>query len=260
MSIVPPFLVVAMAGFASVLAGQSGSGALAPPPAAEPQPTANLTPEMLGDILMVRKRYQDAIDVYHASASRDPVLWNKTGIAYNQLPNQLDQARKAYQQAIKLRPNYVEAINNLGTVYYAKKSYRRAISYYQKAINLAPQDPRSASFYLNLGIAFFARKQYEQCAAANQMALNLDPDVFERRGNFGATLENRDIGERARYHYFMAKMYAKAGRNDLSLQYLRKALEEGFKEKDKLMKDPEFAAMRETPEFKELLAVEPRVL
>jgi hypothetical protein len=58
----------------------------------------------------------------------------------------------------------------------------------------------------------------------------------------------------------MAKMYAKAGRNDLALQYLRKALEEGFKEKDKLKKDPEFAGMRDTPEFKELLASEPRVL
>jgi hypothetical protein len=55
-------------------------------------------------------------------------------------------------------------------------------------------------------------------------------------------------------------MYAKSGRNDLALQYLRKALEEGFKERDKLNKDPEFAALRDLPEFKELLATEQRVL
>ena len=113
---------------------------------------------------------------------------------------------------------------------------------------------------MNLGIAFFSRKQYDQCAEANQMALKLDPEVFERRGNFGTTLENRDVLERAKYHYYLAKMYAKSGRNDLALQYLRKALEEGFKEKDKLKKDPEFAGMRDLPEFKELLASEPRVL
>jgi tetratricopeptide (TPR) repeat protein len=253
----PPHLLLVMAGVASALAGQSGSAApgaaAASPPAAQAPPAATLTPEMRGDIFMARKRYQDAIDVYQAASSKDPVLWNKTGIAYNQLPNQLDQARKAYQQAVKLKPDYAEAINNLGTVYYAKKSYRRAISYYQKAIKLAPDDPRSASFYLNLGIAFFARKQYDQCAEANQTALKLDPEVFERRGGFGTTLENRDIAERARYHYIMAKLYAKSGRGDLAMQYLRKAIEECFKEKDKLNKDPEFAGMRDLPEFKEML-------
>jgi hypothetical protein len=38
------------------------------------------------------------------------------------------------------------------------------------------------------------------------------------------------------------------------------ALEEGFKERQKLLEDPEFAKLRETAEFKELMAVEPRVL
>jgi len=58
----------------------------------------------------------------------------------------------------------------------------------------------------------------------------------------------------------VAKLYAKSGRNDLALQYLRKALEEGFKERKKLEEDPEFAALRELPEFKLLLATEQRVL
>jgi tetratricopeptide (TPR) repeat protein len=113
---------------------------------------------------------------------------------------------------------------------------------------------------MNLGTAFFARKLYEQCAAANQMAIKLDPEVFERHGNYGIMLEERNVEERAKYHYYIAKMYAKSGRNDLALQYLRKALEEGFKEKEKLAKDPEFAALRELPEFKELMTAEQRVL
>ena len=45
-----------------------------------------------------------------------------------------------------------------------------------------------------------------------------------------------------------------------ALQYLRKALEEGLKERKQLEKDPEFASMRDTKEFKDLLALEPRVL
>jgi hypothetical protein len=55
-------------------------------------------------------------------------------------------------------------------------------------------------------------------------------------------------------------LYAKASRNELALQYLRKALEEGFKDKKKLEQDTEFQALRDLPEFKELLALEPRVL
>jgi len=41
---------------------------------------------------------------------------------------------------------------------------------------------------------------------------------------------------------------------------VRKALEEGFKDKQKLNDDPEFEALRDTPEFQELLTMEPRVL
>jgi hypothetical protein len=68
------------------------------------------------------------------------------------------------------------------------------------------------------------------------------------------------VGERARFHYYLAKTYAQAGYAERALQYILMALEEGFKERDKLMEDPEFAKLRETVEFKELMATEPRVL
>ena len=89
--------------------------------------------------------------------------------------------------------------------------------------------------------------------------MRIDPEVFERHGNYGVMLEERTVEERAKYHYYMAKMYAKSGRTELALQYLRKSLEEGFKDK-KIAEQPEFAALRDLPEFKELLAREPRVL
>ncbi len=38
-----------------------------------------------------------------------------------------------------------------------------------------------------------------------------------------------------------------------SLVYLRKALEAGFKDRKLLMKDKEFAALRSTPEFHQLM-------
>src|SRR4051794_21287990 len=81
------------------------------PPQAEP-PKPVLTPESRGDILMARKMYREAIEAFAEGSPKDPVLRNKTGIAYHQML-QLDNARKCYEQAVKLKPNYHEAINNL---------------------------------------------------------------------------------------------------------------------------------------------------
>jgi hypothetical protein len=93
-----------------------------------------------------------------------------------------------------------------------------------------------------------------------QNALRLDPNVFQHHGDVGQILEETSIEERARYHFYLAKTFAAAGRNDLALQYLRKALEEGFKEKKTLDQEPDFATLKDLPEFKELLAREPRAL
>ena len=219
-------------------------------------PSHPLSAEERGDIMMARKMYREAIEVFQSDPNKTAVLYNKLGIAYHQL-QQLDNARKSYERALKLKRDYAEAFNNIGTIYYAKKSYRRAISYYQKAIRLSPA---SASIYSNLGTAQFARKRYDDATESYQKALALDPEVFEHRSNYGTLLEDRNIEERAKFHYYLAKMYAKAGRNDLAIQYVRKALEEGFKDVGKLNQDAEFEALRKLPEFKDLITTEPRVL
>jgi len=252
-------------GFVSGIAvAQTGNAMLdgtrtSTPTAVQAPVVAPLTVEQRGDIFMARKMYREAIETFHEGSPKDPVLWNKEGIAYHQL-TELGSAKKAYEQAIKLKPDYVEALNNLGTVYYATRSFRRAISWYQKALKIAPDQTRSASIYMNLGTAWFARKKYEKATEAYQTALQLDPLVFEHHSNFGVMLEEHTVEERAKYHYYVARLYAKSGRSELALQYLRKALEEGFKDKGKLEKDPDLSSLRNLPEFKQLLASEPRVL
>ena len=96
------------------------SATFAPSASDTPAPKP-LTPEERGDLFMARKMYRDAVDAYTQGSKDDPVLWNKTGIAWHQL-GQLDRARTYYEHALKLRPKYAEAQNNVGTVYYAQKS------------------------------------------------------------------------------------------------------------------------------------------
>ena len=220
------------------------------------QSAEKVTPEMRGDIYMAKKMYREAADAYLEGAKTDAILLNKTGIAYHQMLD-LKTAKKYYELSIKAKPTYAEAINNLGTVYYAEKSYRRAINQYKKALRYSPE---SASMYSNLGVAYFARKDYKDASLAYQKALSLDPDVFETRNSRGVLLQERNVEERAKFHFYLAKNYAQAGQNDRAMQYIRKAIEEGFKEKKKFLEDKDFAKIRELPEFKELMALEPRVL
>jgi tetratricopeptide (TPR) repeat protein len=215
-----------------------------------------ITPEMRADIMMARKMYREAIDMYKTAGVDSPVILNKTGIAYHQL-SELASAKKYYERAAKVKPDYAEAINNLGTVYYAQKNYRRAINSYKKALEL---EPRSASFLSNLGTAYFARKNYDMALATYQEALKIDPDVFEHRNTMGSTLVERSVEERAKFHFYLARVYAQEGAYERALMYLRKALEEGFKERDKILGGAEFAGLKDNAEFKQIMAMEQKVL
>jgi tetratricopeptide (TPR) repeat protein len=226
--------------------------------AAEPPPTAakQLTPEQRGDVLMARKMYREAVETYKEGPQKSAVLNNKIGIAYHQMGD-FSAARRYYERAMKLDKRYADAVNNSGTVFYAMKSYRSAIARYKKALQLAPN---SASFWSNLGTAEYSRGRYQEMATAYQKALSLDPNIFEHRGTIGTELQDRTVTDRARYHFELAKLYAKAGKQELALLYLRRSFEEGLKDKAKMSQSPEFAELRETDEFKQIVALEPRVL
>ena len=234
----------------SAVSAQTPATQTGAPPAAEP-----LTTEMRGDIAMARKNYRDAID-YYRKAPPSALVLNKIGIAYHQ-QNDFNQARKYYERSIKKNPQYSEAVNTLGTVYYARKNYRRAVAQYNKALKISPD---SASVYSNLGTAYFSRKQYKEASEAYRKAVSLDPEVFSHRNSFGVLMQSINVEERAQFHYYLAKTYAQAGMNDQAIQYIRKAIEEGFKDKKKFIEDPEFAKLQELDEFKEAIAAEPRVL
>lgn len=227
------------------------------PSLAKPEPAkVELTPEMRGDIFMARKMYREAVEMYQQMPQNSAICWNKVGIAYHQL-GQLGLAKRAYEKSVRLSPKYAEAINNLGTVAYAEKSYRRATSQYKRALVHAPD---SASIHSNLGTAYFARKKYEDAAAEYKVALGLDPNVFEHKGSQGTVLQERSVAERAKFHYELAKLYAKSGQADRALQYLRKSLEEGFGDRKKIPTEEAFADLRQLPEFAAILSAEIRVL
>jgi tetratricopeptide (TPR) repeat protein len=229
-----------------------------PPPlhrAEPPVPSATAKElESRGDELQSQKYYLDAIDYYQAALRKDPrnaVLTNKVGMQ-QLLLHRWREARKSFDQAIKLDKKYANAYANLAVVYYEDWSYTKAIRNYDKAIQL---DGDEAVFYNNRGAALFAKKQYQKAAEDYAKALQLDPEIFERssRGP-GIQAQLPSPQDIARYDYVLAKLFAKSGSPDRSLHYLKKAMEEGYKDIKNVYKDEEFSSLRKDPRFAELMA------
>lgn len=225
---------------------------------AAPAPTTNLTPERRADIFMARKMYREATETYRSALASEPDnarLHNKLGISYHH-QMLFGEAERSYQRASRVDENYAQAINNLGTIYYAQHKYRKAQKTYEKALKV---DPGSASIYSNLGTAYFMRKKYKKASEAYFEALKYDPNVFEQKGGTGTLLQERSVADRAKYYYFVAQTYAKGGQFDRAILYLRKALEEGYGSRRKVLSDSVFEPLHERPEFQALVKPPPEV-
>lgn len=219
-----------------------------------PRPDATVSElEQRGDELRMQKLYLDAIDYYRAGLIKEPNaarLLNKIGIA-ELMMQRYREAKNTFEHAIKADRKFADAYNNLGVVFYEERKYGPAVKQYRRAIAV---DANSASFYSNLGAALFSKRQFDPAVQAYQKAMEIDPDVFERTSRGGVQAQLPSPEDRARYDYTVAKLYAKMGLSDRSLEYLRKAMEEGYKDLKNVYKDTEFAELRKDKRFTELMA------
>jgi tetratricopeptide (TPR) repeat protein len=215
---------------------------------AAPPPTATLSPEIQGDLLMVHRNYAAAIEAYQRETQPTAVIWNKIGVAYHHM-FALDQARKYYQLALAMNPSYADALNNLAAVYHGQRDFKHAERTYKQALKYAPD---AAITYCNLGTSYFADEKYKPGMEAYHKALALNPRIFDP-GQAQIVQETSTRRQLVAVNYYLAKTYATQGKMQEALTYLRKALEAGFKDRKQLMKDKEFAALRSTPEFHQLM-------
>jgi tetratricopeptide (TPR) repeat protein len=215
-------------------------------PPVEQQADVRRTPreleEMRADLLMVRKRYSEALAAYEAILKKEPKnapLLNKVGMAYHHLMK-LGDAKKYYDRSIKADKTFAPAHNNLGTVHYNRKKYSSAIKAYKNALQLRDD---IASVHSNLGIAYFAQKKYDEAFLCFHRALAIDPGVFEQRGGAaGELLQDRTVEDRRLFFFFLAKAFASQNNAERTAFYLRKALDEGYS-LAAVPKDPAFVSV-----------------
>jgi tetratricopeptide (TPR) repeat protein len=145
-----------------------------------------------------------------------------------QQKTELLAAVRAYRQAIKIKPDFVEALNNLGNVLVDLGSYIDAAKAYRKAVKLLPEHPmlmnnlgnvlqlqgenkkaiewfksaialdlNYADAYCNLGHALKDLGDLEKASKSYQTAIQLDPANQEAYNGFGNILVKKGEPEEA---------------------------------------------------------------
>ncbi len=210
-----------------------------------------LTLEQRADIFMARKNYADAADYYYRAIKqsnfKDPVLWNKLGIAFQQ-EVKLHSARQAYTHATRLDKNYAEAWNNMGSVYFMEKKYGKSVPAYQRAIKLRGD---IAAFHMNLGTSYYHLKKLDEAVEEYRTALGIDPKVEFQQSSV-ATVVHAGATD-VEFYYYLAKAYASIGNAEDAVRYLRRALEDGYGDPKRIQEDPDFQKISQYPAFIELM-------
>jgi tetratricopeptide (TPR) repeat protein len=242
-------------------ASQPARSQASAPDATQSQPADAASPalspieqqEQRARIQMAEKRYDAAIQTYLDLLQAQPKnasYLNMVGIAYLDLGND-DLAKRYFLRATKADKKYSSAVNNLGMVYYHHKDFRRAIREYQKA---AAIDPGLAGTHANLGFAYYNTNKFPEAAAEFQKALELDSTIFERRDRVGTMMQDRTVANHGLFFFTMAKVYAQKGDGPHCAEYLRKSLDEGYKDVGKVATDPAFKDVINDPGVQEVLA------
>jgi len=212
--------------------------------------------ESRGDQLRAQKEYFEALDHYRAALARKPdsaVLYNKVGIS-ELMSQRYRQAKGDFEHAIQLDRRYAAAYNNLGVLDYARKKFSKAAKDYEKAIAI---DSGDATYYSNLGTAYFSKKDWQKASENYSRALVLDPRVFDHNDGAGVAGQIASPQDRAHFSYVLAKLYAREGLAEQSLECLRRALEEGYNDVDQVFSETDFGKLRKDPRFVQLMAERP---
>ncbi len=216
-------------------------------PSSNAEPTV-VTPELRADMMVVHGQYADAIEAYRKIRPQNAEIYNKIGIAYQRMARD-EEAIENYGQATKLDHKFAAPYNNLGTVYFHENENKKAQQLYKKSIKL---DAETAPFWSNLGAVYMAERKYSDGAEAYEKAFLLDPDIFQEIALNGIQ-QNESPQELAKLYLTFAEIYAHAGMKVQAIVYLRKAIDEGFHDRQQLQQDQQLATLHGNPEFEALL-------
>ena len=142
-------------------------------------------------------RHREAIDWFERAIVLNgdvPEVYSALACAYRSLEH-FTKAEWALQEALKLRPDFVAAIDNLGIVHALSGRYEAALELYDRAIL---HDPAVAVIHIHRGEALMALERYSEAWATCDRAIRLapsDPSGYNALGLIADCLDRLDAAE-----------------------------------------------------------------
>lgn len=144
-----------------------------------------------------------------------------------------DEARRFYQEALKIDAAYRDAVQGLARVYMRMDDFEHAFEAYRKALD---KNPKDHGMWFDMGTCHNRHKDLAQAIGCFQKALEIDPENIQYMKTLGFTLARagqveqslpyltRALGS-ALAHYNIARMLEHMGQVDPSRQHLQIALQ-----------------------------------
>ena len=192
-----------------------------------------------GNILCNLDRFGEAIPVYHEYLEDEPDSFEAmTYLAecYDKTGNQL-LARKYYNDAIELAPEFADPWLGLGVIAVSENDYTKALGYLRKAVKLDTENPE---IWHLLGQVSNINNDKKVALRCFREALKLDPFYDEVWADLGKIILDdgfinrafpfliqayRITGDVPGINYLLSSFSLHMGKTDEALVYLKNALE-----------------------------------
>jgi tetratricopeptide (TPR) repeat protein/peroxiredoxin len=132
-------------------------------------------------IPQARESFERAIKLSASYPDTLPNAWNNLGLLMTR-EGRTAEAIPYFQEALKLSPDHLVALENLGNAYRAQKRWDEARRTLQRAVAVGPEDPEAN---YSLGMVFAQLDDTDRAQEYLQRALKLRPDYPEALNNLG---------------------------------------------------------------------------
>ena len=220
---------------------------------------------VLGVFYYRHSRYDEAINQFQQVIKLTPDNYrgyNNLGGIYYYLKRWKD-AREMFEHSLAMKASY-SAASNLGTLYYIEGRYADAVQTYETALelndhNYAVWGNLASACYWTPGMRDKAQQNFQRAIelAEEQKKVNPnDPDVISRLAGYYAMITNRKAAlthitqalemapKNVQVMYQVGTAYEQLGERDKALQWVGKALENGYSRSE----------IEHQPELRELVA------
>ena len=116
----------------------------------------------------------------------------------NHQENNLDVAENLYNKIIRIDPDHLDSLNNLGLLFHLRQEHIKAVNFFEKVIELNPNYITALS---NLGVVLLAMGEHQKAINYFSKAIEIKPDHAESLNNLGAVYNKIDDYEKAITYY-----------------------------------------------------------